>query len=406
MRAAQPTHELDTEAQAQALQRAALTLVTLASTLHAAVPADPAATLHALGQAMTRFEQDAAAHGCDAPTVTAASYLLCTWVDEVVASTPWARDPGGAGLLQRFHGEAQGGETVLRLLSRLAEQPERQRPLLLLFHACLSLGLQARWRGRADASQHIDALRLRVADLLHLGRDAGTTPSTNATGRRALSPAWPEAVPDALRRRRIWPWAAVLVLAFVASGLYAALRLRLAAQADEVFAAVQSLESGSALAMAAPAAALGTVKPRPTPPRWAPSLQSDLAAGRLAVLDAPHRSIVTLPADALFSAGTSRLQADGQALLQHVVQAPGAAAGPSPRLLVAAYTDGRDPRSARWPSAWHLTEEWATQVARALQRELPRAQIRVESHGAAPAERAEAGTPGTPPRRVEIHWFP
>ena len=54
-----------------------------------------------------------------------------------------------AGLLQRFHGERDGSDRVLRLLSRLAERPHENRALLELFHACLSLGLQGALRSAA-----------------------------------------------------------------------------------------------------------------------------------------------------------------------------------------------------------------------------------------------------------------
>ncbi len=72
----------------------------------------------------------------DEASVAAASYVLCAWGDEQFGA-------GAAGLLQRFHGEADGGDKLLRLLSRLAEKPREHRALLELFHTCLSLGLRA-----------------------------------------------------------------------------------------------------------------------------------------------------------------------------------------------------------------------------------------------------------------------
>lgn len=191
--------------------------------------------------------------------------------------------------------------------------------------------------------------------------------------------------------RRPWGWFAVTVLALLVFGVYVGLRLQLAGRADAVFAALQTLEARSPVLL-----------PAAGPPRLAPLLRDEVAAHRLVVDDARHRSTVVLDAGRCFDAGTGRLGAEGRALLARVGAAvaarPDASAPQS--LLVRAVTDAPGPRSARFPSAWDQTLDWATQSALGLQQAVPGAHIAVESAGVG------AAPSGWPARRIEIVWFP
>ena len=129
---------------ARALRAQALPLVALIARLRDAAPADPAALRRSLAAAVNRFEANARVAGVNEASIAAASYVLCAWGDEQFEAAPWGA--GGAGLLQHFHGEAESSGKLLRLLTRLAEDPRENRALLELFHACLSLGLRGRNR--------------------------------------------------------------------------------------------------------------------------------------------------------------------------------------------------------------------------------------------------------------------
>ena len=365
----------DDDVQARALHASARPLIALATQLRRAVLESPEGMKRGLAAAVDRFERELAAAGWDARHVAAASYLLCVWVDEVVADTPWGT--GGAGLLQRFHGESDGSEKVLRLLSRLAEQPRENRALLELFHACLSLGLTGPLRAFPDAARRLETLRSRV--FLALPQAAV-----------ALAPAWHSAVPksNAPLTRRVAIGGLVL-LGLLALGVYTASQLLLAARVDEVFASMQQVSAGNAVkVVSAPAA-----------PRLSPLLAADLAAGMLTLRDEAHRSVIGLPAERLFERGTTHLSAAGSALLARV----GAAlAGIDGKVVVIGHTDGSDPRSARLPSAWHQSFEWAREAADALAGQL--AAVRLAVEGAADAE--AAGDSSAPRRRVDVVLYP
>lgn len=381
-----PAPPPDEERRARALHASARPLIALATQLRRAVLDAPEGMKRALAAAVARFERELAAAGWDERGIAAASYLLCAWVDEVVDDTPWG--VGGAGLLAAFHGERDGSGRVLRLLSRLAEQPRENRALLELFHACLSLGLKGDLHTAPDGTRQLELLRQRVFLAL---------PHEDV----ALAPPWHSAVPAgraAWRRRFVL--GALLLLGLVALGVYTTTHLLLAARVDEVFASMQQLAAvgpaGRAAAVpAAPPASAAAVAVS----RLAPLLADARASGRLGVRDEAHRSVVSIPAEALFEPGSTQLSPAAAPLLAQVGAALGRHAG---KVLVIGHTDGRDARTARLPSAWHQSYEWAREVAEALGRALPAQRLAVE--GAADLDaRAD---PGLPHRRVDIVLYP
>jgi type VI secretion system protein ImpK len=355
----------DEPASVRALRAHALPLVALMAGLRDATPADPAALRRTLAEAVNRFEADARAAGIAEPDIAAASYVLCAWGDEQFDAAPWGGE--GAGLLRCFHGEAQGGDKLLRLLARLAEKPREHRALLELFHTCLSLGL----RGRSVlGNRDHEALRSRV----HLAlQQVAPVPALVAPWQCAAAAARPPRAP-----RVALP--AVLLLGVLALGVYSASQLQLAARVDGVLASLQKIVPTSS-ATAAPAAAAPEA-----PPRLASKLRDDIAAGRLSVRDEALRSVAVLGADALGDA-TGPLTRLGAAL----TKLPG-------KVVVVGYTDGSDPPTARTPSAWHQAMEWARGAADVLRPQLGDARVAVE---------ARVDASGSKPlRRVEIVLFP
>jgi len=89
---------------------------------------DPEQLRRDLARTVREFEGRARALGLSHEHVVAARYILCTLLDETVASTPWGpRVWARQSLLVEFHNEAWGGEKVFQLLSRLAENPAGNR---------------------------------------------------------------------------------------------------------------------------------------------------------------------------------------------------------------------------------------------------------------------------------------
>ena len=73
----------------RALLDAARPLIALATRLGHSAPTQPQKTLQALAGEVAHFERAAAAAGAAPREIAAASYVLCVWVDEAIADTPW-----------------------------------------------------------------------------------------------------------------------------------------------------------------------------------------------------------------------------------------------------------------------------------------------------------------------------
>ena len=349
---------------ARALRAQALPLVALVARLRDAAPADPAALRRSLAAAVSRFEADARVAGVNEASIAAASYVLCAWGDEQFDAAPWGA--GGAGLLLHFHGEADSGDKLLRLLARLAENPREHRALIELFHTCRARAACRDYLGHRDH----ETLRSRV----HLAlQQVAPVPALMAPWHCAPAAASPPRAP-----RFAFP--AVLLLGVLALGVYSASQLQLAARVDGVLASLQKLMPART-ATAASVAGTATV-----PPRLAATLREDIAAGHLSVRDEALRSVVVVGADALQGAG-GPLTRLGSAL----AKLPG-------KVVVVGYTDGSDPPTARTPSAWHQAMEWARGAADVLRPQIGDTRLAVEA-------RVDT-TAGQPPRRVEIVLFP
>src|SRR5579871_3506842 len=121
------------------LVAAANPLLNLVARLRATLNHDnPARLLDTLTAAVREFESRLTAQGVPAQDIHMAGYLLCAFLDEVIAGTPWGRSGVLAerNLLLAIHGEAYGGDKAFEVLTRLAEEPARNRDLLGLYYVC------------------------------------------------------------------------------------------------------------------------------------------------------------------------------------------------------------------------------------------------------------------------------
>ena len=349
------------EGQAETLQRlvAGLNpLIGAASELLALIPelratiahADRAGLRRQLLERVAAFEERARASGVGKPQVAAARYLLCTFIDEVIAGTPWGADPipGVKGLLQAFHEDDSGAEKSFELLDRLSTDTQSNRDLLELFYVCLALGFEGRYAQQPDARAQ---LRARMDQLHELVRRQSTR-----GGPRVLAERWVGQTQQRAPTLSVVPvWMALVVGAAVATTAVLYLSTRLARQSDAVMQQLHAVRS-----------ALRTERQPPaTKPRLAPLLQARVNAGEMAVRDDAQSSVVTLPADELFLSGSAQIQAAAQARLADVARALATLSG---RVEVHGHSDDRAVESLRFPSNWHLTRERAQAVAKALAR--------------------------------------
>ncbi len=335
---------------------------------------------------IAEFEHGARAGGVGPPQVIAARYLLCTFIDEAIAATPWGANapPGTKSLLQEFHDEASGADKVFELLDRLQADPQTNAALLELFYVCISLGLQGRYASRPNGRAELEALAGR---LLEQAR-----PMLLPTDARTLSQHWLGATPRRSALAQVPLWLAVVIGAALVLAAVMWMSSRLNREAEPLLRQLHELHASLAARASAAAAAK---------PRLAPLLADDANAGALEVRDEVQRSVVTLGADALFAPGTAELQAQQRERLRRVAQALRGLPG---RVEVIGHTDDRPLESLRFPSNWHLSRERAKAVAAALiEAGLPAERVRAE--GRAETEpRAPNDTPAgrARNRRIEV----
>jgi len=346
-------------------------------------PADAAALQAQLKQQLADFEAEATARGVSRGHVDAARGLLCGFVDEVIAATAWgAHERWARQRLQQMHGGVRGAaQDPFDLLQALFEDPVTHAPLIELFYVCIALGFEGRMKNTPHARVRLDTLAARLRTLL-------------PTAPRTLSPHWQG---QATRGHRdlaplpLWVVAALGGVALLA--LWLALNARLDARTRPVFSRIAAL----------PIELQGTTGRLASRPRLAAALQADMAAGRIEVRDEAQRSVITLPADTLFTAGTARLGPQAGDVLARVAQALRGPAGETlGEVMVIGHGDATAPASLQFPSNWHFTRARAQAVADALAalrvppaRTEGRAEFEPRAPNSTPEERAKN-------RRIEI----
>lgn len=353
---------------------------------------DPAGLHRQLLARVKEFEGAAQASGVPQQKVIAARYVLCTFIDEVAAATPWGASGTWAehNLLQEFHDERSGGEKAFKLLERLGEDVAANLDLLELFFVCIALGFEGRYRDKPGARQQLDAIAARLIEVLR--------PAASRETSRTLSLRWTGVPLQRSRTLAVLPiWVVVAAGAVLVLGAFLFLNARLNTLSRPVFRQIAAVPA----ALRVDEAAKGGVETAAASRRLATPLAADVASGAIEVRDEALRSVVVLAADTLFAAGTAQVDARHGGLLGRIAQALATQPG---QVVVSGHTDNVPVSSLQFPSSWHLTRARASAIAAALTARGMRNE-RVRAEGLADAEpRAANATPADRARnrRVEI----
>ncbi|MBK9235432.1 MAG: DotU family type VI secretion system protein [Rhodoferax sp.] len=330
------------------LVAAANTLLNLIPQMRAMVTnPDPGAFQQVLLERIRQFETQAGAAGLNMETIIGARYCLCTVLDETAAQTAW----GGTGvwpkysLLVALHNETWGGEKFFQLLAKLIQTPHQHIDLIELMYFCLALGFEGRYRVIENGSAQLEALKARMLQLIENTRgERGNGLALRWRGvERKAAPPW-TLVPL---------WVSMALAAVLAFGIYFWFNYRLAAQSDDVFAAINGVRFPKF--QAAPVAA--------AKPRLRQFLEPEIREGLVEVNDEADRSTIILRGDGLFDPASTVVKPRYTAVLQRVAAALGEVSG---KVVVNGYTDSSPIRSARFPSNWHLSRERAQAVSELL----------------------------------------
>lgn len=141
---------------------AASVLLTLLNQIRITMQYSDVPNLHRkLVEEIRTFEQHVRAKGVNNENVLLARYLICTALDEAVLNTPWGSTSGWSqrSLLGIFHQESSGGEKAFVILSKLLENPMAYIEVLELYHLCISLGFQGRYRMASRGQEQLEHVR-------------------------------------------------------------------------------------------------------------------------------------------------------------------------------------------------------------------------------------------------------
>jgi type VI secretion system protein ImpK len=307
---------------------------------------DPAQLRLYLIDKIKAFEREAQRQGVMPDVIIGARYCLCTLVDETAAQTPW----GGSGawsrhsLLVTFHNETWGGEKFFQLLSKLAQNPQQHRNLLVLMYYCLCLGFEGRFRIIDNGKAQLETLRQRLWQIL---RDS--TPEKPD----ALSPHWRGENDPGNHGWHLLPaWVVASVALLIGVLIYLWFTFALANQSDKVFAQIGGIRLAKV-----------SMPPKPGPVRFAKFLEPEIQEGLVTVRDDADRSVVILRGDSFFASGSATILERYLPILKRISDALNTVEGD---VVVNGYTDNVPIRTLQYPSNFQLSQDRANHVMNIL----------------------------------------
>lgn len=305
--------------------------------------------------------------------LVAASYALCTALDEAATSTAWGGGDGAEQvgvwsshqLAMRFHGDNRGGDKVFLLIGKLAAGPQQHMDLIEVVHAILCLGFEGRYGAglASDGRRQLETIRRRLFLLLSAAR--GEVPAR-------LSPHVQAAAKGRFQPLHIVPLRGVCaLLLLVLAGLFASYKIQLGRRSIEVQALLSALGT-----LQAP-----VLTPAARPMRLKSLLEAEIAAGTVTVDEDASRSTVTFRGDDMFAPGQARLNPRTVPLIAKVAHEINELPG---RLLVNGHSDDRPIHTARFADNQQLGAARADAVAAALRAEgIESSRLQVRGLGAA-----------------------
>jgi type VI secretion system protein ImpK len=218
--------------------------------------------------------------------LTAASYCLCTALDEAAQGASWGHYVWAANsLLIQVHGENEGGEKVFHLLEQFTSEPTRHIELIELIYCLLTLGFEGRYRHMEDGEQRHHAIGQQLYGLIRQQRGAvpGVLPPDephNIGGRK--HPRW-----------EIPVWLSVVFCSALLLGGFAWAQHQLGTRSQLLVQQIQVLAQ------------------RPAAPhtgaRLAELLRDEIESGTLSLSETDHEVRVTFRGDGMFSRASTSI---------------------------------------------------------------------------------------------------
>lgn len=367
-------------------------------------PADPIDLRARILSQMRSFAADTRGARASAETMKAASYCLCTVIDEAVLRTPWgaSSDWRKLSVLSEIHGDAWGGDKFFDILRARMADPAPNIDLLELLYICLALGFQGKYAMLDDGQRSLDRTAQDLYDLIL--RQRGEI-------HHDLSPHWrnEEAARVALEHP-VPLWVVGAITGAVLLTLYIGFRFFLAdlsSPAIDRLAALGHDQPSPTFAVPAPKSEIQPTATRPPEPIIEPLaptfdlggevsafLQPEIDEGLVTVLDSPTHTTIRITGTALFPPGSDKLAPSYTATFHRIRTA---IAGYQDKIggdiIVVGHTDNLPlKRSLRFQNNYDLSMARATAVA-AILADDKRVTSKIERDGKGASEPLGGGDP-------------
>jgi type VI secretion system protein ImpK len=342
------------------LLSAALPILSLAPLLrNPTPPADPDTLRTRLQGELDRYREAVRAAGCDPTAADQAAWALAALLDDIALNTPWgaASAWGRRSLVASIWSETDAGERFFEALARMQQQPGRHLQVLEVFHRCLAMGFEGRYRIVRASDGGVEAVRRSLARVL--ADLAGPQDPT-------LSPHWQGvAVSARPASTLVPPWVIGTATAALLLVVFTGFRYRLGDYTEQLAPLVAALPPTEASMLAQGRRATMPIAVAPDRTAMNPGfLAEEQRQKQVTVQESPQRVLIRLTARDLFAPGSDQLGTGYRALIGRIGQALADRPG---RILVTGHTDNVPlRRSPRFTSNQELSEARAASVGALL----------------------------------------
>lgn len=111
-------------------------------------------------QEINSFQALVKGHGYNTEYITVCRYVLCAFLDDIIANTPWGSDGrwDSYSLLDAFQQDIHHHDKFFGLIERCFKEPMLYIDLMELIYICLSLGYKGQYRSTEHSQYHLEQI--------------------------------------------------------------------------------------------------------------------------------------------------------------------------------------------------------------------------------------------------------
>ncbi|WP_363257574.1 type VI secretion system protein TssL, long form [Mesorhizobium sp.] len=327
-----------------------------------------------IAEAIEMFDREMAKAGIAEADARIAKFALCETADDLVGNLPWPKDDAWSGhsLVSRLFHTRPTGAGFYQALNQILGSPEGHHDLLELMHACLSLGFEGQYRGRAGERDALERIRRDVYDTIRY---------FNPRAEDDISRRWQGMAATLSKPRARLPlWAVAAAAATLVTAAFFGLRMLITDEGDATAAELLALNPSTPVTIerASVAAPAEPAQPAPPPPPAVPTttqidriraaLAKEIDGGGLTVGTKGNFIVVEVNNQLLFASGQAELKAQFQPVAADIAAALNAEPGP---IRIIGHTDNVKPKkSSQFKSNFDLSVARAKAVQEMMAKQL------------------------------------